>query len=374
MKIKIFIPLFLLFTTLGYSQVGYIETDTSSIVGEIIVDRGAVINSKNCTIIKNDIIITYPPDSIKAYGLQNGFRYISRTIFIGDSAKQVFLEELVKGDISLYYYKSKKGARFFITHSDSVLKEIRAKNKTRKIDFDYLLLDQMKNCQELTQYHHLVIFNKNYLSKFIDRYNHCEKRPFPSFKWGLTVGYGIYKLKNTSTEEVISLLKMNPYGAFNVGGFVDKPILVSDFSLHVELLYSKQAYSAAYQIDNKDIDFNVNISSINFPILFRYRLPKTNLRPFINMGALINFNVRRDSQLNWVTDGFDEFGYFIEINYSETPYIAKKQIGFVIGGGLEYNLSSKLSVYSELRYNKLFSSQKNAMQEQYMNINFGFLF
>lgn len=65
-------------------------------------------------------IIEYNPQQVSRYGFKEGSEYIARGITIQGNKKRVFLEQLVKGDLSLYHYRE-KGLETFFLEKDSTL-------------------------------------------------------------------------------------------------------------------------------------------------------------------------------------------------------------------------------------------------------------
>lgn len=100
---------FLLFSSIrAYGQInphtGYIVTnENDTIVGTLDL-RTSVINSRRCTFRVEADFKTYNPGEIKAYRFTgDGTLYVSRTVEVDGKERDVFLEYLVKGIVSLYY-------------------------------------------------------------------------------------------------------------------------------------------------------------------------------------------------------------------------------------------------------------------------------
>ncbi len=345
------------------------------------MDRDAILNTKFCTVDRYDKEIVYSPNEIKGYGIYGYSKYESKPIIVNDTAQLVFLEVLVEGELSLYYCKDEKGDRFFITENGSNLTEIIKKENNRKVDFEYLLNEVMESCYNVKQNQHLVLFKKKSLTTYVNHYNVCEIRPFPHLRFGATSGYGFYKVYIKTYEEYLYLIERNMIhmdfeytGGFNFGVFIDQPILASDFSLHIEGLYSKQGYAANKTFGDNEVDFVANYSSIMVPVLFRYSFPKMKFRPFFNVGAIFGFNYNIEERLSMVSKISDGYpGIVYKTIVSGTPYIAKRQLGFSFGGGLEYRVSSKFSVFGELRYNQLYNSEYDALNLGFIHANFGII-
>ena len=347
MRILYIIFIVALLPILSFGQRGYFSTDSLTSVGVKLIDSGDLINSQFCQVKKGDKVVRYTPHEVKEYGFADGRVYVSMEIHIADSSKRVFLERLHKEKTNLYYYKGNKVKTFFI-QKDSVLFIEIPKQNTKGEDFSKQLLFITKDCPSTLDACRLVNYSKKSLSKFISRYNKCEEKPFPHFKYGILVGYEFSKL--VLSDEIYEELNYFDYkydGGFSIGIFIDNPILVSDFSLHTEFLFSKHGYSYNKLIDSEDMDFVANLSSLNIPLLLRYAYPSNAIRPFINVGINGSYFFENETRFRKVLIN----GTTIEINDNEiTPTANNFNFGYAIGGGVECNLNFKNSLFFELRY------------------------
>jgi outer membrane protein W len=336
---------------LSFGQNAYFSTDSSTSVGIKLVDGGDLINSQFCQVKKGEKTIQYTPYEVKEFGFKDGRVYVSKEIQIADSSKRVFLERLHKGNTTLYFYRG-KGIKTFFIQKDSTLFFEMPKHDTEE-DYSTQLLNLTKDCSNVSDACKLVNYNKKSLSKLISRYNKCELKPFPHFKYGFLIGYEFLRLiPSNEQDDNLEYFDYKYDGGFTIGIFLDNPILVSDFSVHAELLLAKHGYSYNKLVDNKDLDFVANFTSLNIPLLFKYAYPSNKIRPFINAGIIGTYFIKNETLLYETT--INET--IIEINDTEiTSMISDYQLGYVIGGGLEYELNYKKSLFFELRYNNQYN-------------------
>ena len=331
------------------AQGAYVELDSLSRFGIKIIDNGDIVNSRLCQIKNYKTIEEYTPYEVKEYGLKDGRVYLSKEIQLSGSLKKVFLERLQNGKTNLFYYREKGIKTFYLERDSSLFLELPKHNKNEH--YKELLLRFTKDFTNIACEIQHVKYNKRSLSKLINRYNNCVSKPFPHFRYGVNVGYKLTLLgisKDNSYEDLKSF-DFNYEGSSTIGLFFDSPILISDFSIHGELNYSKLGYSYNTKLDDRDLDFVANLSSLNVPFLLRYSLPTNKIRPFVNLGGIVTFNVRNESLLNHISIS----GNIIEINKAtDNSLIDDVQIGYSVGGGLEYIINSKRSLFFELRYNK----------------------
>lgn len=348
MKHLYFIFLISLFPILSFGQSDYFETDSLKSVGIKLIDGGEMINSQFCQVKKRDKTIHFTPYEIKEFGFRDGRVYISKEINIDDSSRKVFLERLDKGKTILYYYKG-KGIKTFFIQKDSTLFVEMPKKKSEDEDYSEQLLNLTKDCSNVLDACKLVSYNKKSLTKLIYRYNKCELKPFPHFKYGFLLGYEFLQLIPSGEQNnKLGCFDYKYDGGFSIGLFLDNPVLVSDFSVHAELIFSTHGYSYNAQVDNKDLDFVANFTSLNIPVLIRYSYPTNKIRPFANMGLVGTYHIKNET-LFYETTFLENT---IEINNAiNNSMINDFQLGYVIGGGVEYKLNYKKSLFFELRYN-----------------------
>src|SRR6266542_643848 len=114
MKRILYLILFLIQSFIVNGQRGYYVKDSLISVGVMLIDGGAIQNAQQCQIEEKKKTLIYSPDEIKEYGFNGGSVYISRIIKIDNKERKVFLERLNEGSINLYYYKDRKGKKFFL--------------------------------------------------------------------------------------------------------------------------------------------------------------------------------------------------------------------------------------------------------------------
>ena len=95
---------------------GYIVTNTNDIIHGYIDFRTDMRNAHQCTFKdpETNITTTYQPGEIYAYRFtDDGKYYVTRTVTIDNTPRTLFLEYIIQGIISLYYYPGDKTYFFF---------------------------------------------------------------------------------------------------------------------------------------------------------------------------------------------------------------------------------------------------------------------
>ena len=373
------IILILFFPILSFGQSDYFVTDSALFVMKLI-DGGELINSRLCRVKKGKETIDYSPYEVTEYGFNDGKVYISKEIQIADSSKRVFLERLADGETTIYYYRGNDIKTFFIEKDSTLFVEL-PKQVDEKEHFSEFLSNYTDDCSNVADACKLVSYKKKSLSRLITRYNTCELKPFPHFKYGFIIGYESSRLvpsnKKIQESEYIITNSTDDFEHFEykydhgipVGLFLDNPILASDFSVHAELLFSKHGYSYTYFSANKSLDLDIKISTLRVPLLIRYTLPVNNLRPYFNAGPVYSYHIKNKSPLHKTT-------ITNKVNKTiEEPVIPTNEIGYAVGCGIEFDLDYKSTLFVEIRYGNQFGiSGDFRSRNSMLNISTGISF
>lgn len=365
---KIFLFLVSLFPiSLAAQHINYYEKANTTITGINLVNGGDINNAQFCKVITRNNSKKFTPHEVIEYGFNNGQTYVARDITVSGMKKRVFLERLAKGKLNLYFYKNNYLKLYFIETDSAQLIEIPQK-KGKNTVFRKILAENTGDCANVKDAAKFVSYNKKSMAKFINRYNGCELKPFPHFRYGIFAGYEGTKLIPYDPVADIGNINFGYNGGYSIGVFTDIPLFASCFSLHPELYFSKQRYSYSSTKENKQYDFVANVTSFKLPVLLRYAFPVNKVRPYINAGIILGYNLVSDDvlyesnitnstiKLNSVTSGI---------------WFNKFQLGGSMGAGVEIALTYRNSLFIEFRYNKLIgSNDSRAFKNSEYNINF----
>jgi hypothetical protein len=137
MKLKVLLLSGFLFSTVlilaqTNFQPGYvIKTNGDTVFGKIDY-RGDLLMSEICKFKLNDNAdeIVYSPGDIAAYRFNNDKYFISKEV----KGKKIFLEFLIKGQVSVFYMRDDNGDHFFIEKTGLGLAEIPYKESIKYKD------------------------------------------------------------------------------------------------------------------------------------------------------------------------------------------------------------------------------------------------
>lgn len=347
--IYILIILLFLYPPATNGQNDYFSTDSIKSVGVKLLNGGSIDNSSFCQVKRGDSVIKYSPDEVKEYGFNGGRIYISKPIKFSDSVRNVFMERLVDGKTTLYYFKGRDFSSFYIQKDSSSLIVLPKSLSTRN-DYNSRLTDLTSDCQKVADASKLVAYRKKSMSEFISRYNRCESMPFPVIRYGLFAGMiqsGIV-LKRGISDEFMNKFTFSADKSLYYGLFMDVPILATDFSAYIGLGFYQSSFSSRYRSESEDSDILIHLSTIKVPFLLTYTLPSLKFRPYINLGINYSNNIRNNSTIYKAVISNNIVQYESPIKDHLT---CANQLGYATGLGVKFHQNYRRIIFAEIRYN-----------------------
>ncbi len=360
----------------------YYATDTSLVYGVKIIDRGDIVNARFCNVEYAKERQQLTPSEVSEYGLKGGRVYIARDIDVEGQTQRVFLERLLEGPATLYYFINESYKSFFVEWEDKPLVEISRESEQRQgMPFGSYLASITSDCENVREATKLVRFNKASLTKFFELYNNCEKRPFPAARIGRVEGLYQSKLRPHKSQEFdrIGRFDFVPVTEYAFGVFADLPLSQSDLSLHIELQFSQASYyyTDLYLIENpvhqtfdtaQELTFTAKRSAFAIPLMLTYAYPSNVLRPFIRFGGQYTYNAHANSEIQVDHLHIGKLEWFPQ----DFPV---HQLGIVLGAGVNVPLWNRHLAFIEFRnsYSYDVENLKN-IQESNLYFLFGFAF
>lgn len=369
--------LFLLANVLAFSlsaqKENYITNDTATTHGVRLIDGGTIENARYCRILRGKDTVRYTPYDLVEYGFKNGRVYVSKDISMKGESRRVFLERIVDGPPTLYYYRFPGGSTYFLDRKDATLTEIPFRNE-QGIHFRKQLAGITSDCKNVQDAAKVVAYKSNSMSTFFERYQDCELRPFPFNKIGLIAGVGASRLSTTEAQEdlLISLFDFKYEKSFVFGLFMNTPVAQSDFSTYAELMFFRTSYS--YEAEDivgdgvvyQTIEFNNTKTMFLLPLMARYTYPSNRIRPFVNAGLQASF-VLQNSNSN-----IDRRSAQNDPLHSIPVTIPGPGLGYAWGVGVEVKLDYRRHLFIEFRNGQLFNlGEIDNLREQTSGIYFG---
>jgi len=303
---------------------------------------------------------TFYPNDIEEYGFLDEVKYVSAKINIDGVDKNVFLEEIINVDDSLFfyiYYAEEIGDVFFILDGSKELRMLNS-NAPEEVWNMFLSMADCGNIRGLEAFPKKL--TRKRINTFYNAYKDCNPNLFPRFQFGpvANIGFGKPVIKEFPQYSYPFAL------AFSAGAFFQLPF-DEYMSLRTELLYSYLNNNGKpLPMSKTNEDARYTRHSITLPVLVRYTFnfnPWKNV-PYFEMGLCFDYSYSgakyRDGVLLKPDMILDEANVI--------PFL----YGFSLGVGIEHKISHKRSWYVGIRYNWLTGSRQEYVEKlNFLGIN-----
>lgn len=360
---------------------GYYVTQAGDTIQGWIDYRGDVFNAYHCNFKSNgsDKVSEFLPGAIREYRLTDGKLYVSKTVTLEKFGKNkvvlgelesgelqvtpaeketidVFLECLVRGELSTYFLRTRDGIEYFfaeekngaiqtLDNNDVVYKSsdgnIRLKPTNQYIGaLSFLAKDYPELRSEANKLAYnrkeIIDFSKKYHQEVCTTGEHCivyEKKQVRS-----KVLYGVFfKGGNYSTRYVSPTLTFDGRAAsWGAGGSVDVQLLNTSERIffNARLEFDKISMSGDYDVPYNNFihEYTCDIAALRLSPSLMYIYPPYAFKPLVFAGGF----VERLAFSGWKQDDqsiSDEELMGNEVNY-----------GFIVGTGVQYKNHLRLSL------------------------------
>jgi hypothetical protein len=358
---------------------GYVVMPQGDTLQGQVSYRPDVVSGRTIGFKKNGQTETaaYTADNISGYGFAGDRNYRTRVLDHADTlaAEYVFMQELVRGTMSLYMYKS----TFFVEKNDNPDKlhklyitneEYYNKDKAlarRQVNHHVTTLNTlMQDCIAIFPKVERVKLAEKNMVELVQEYNQCvsseqttfkSDKPWIALRPGFVGAMSHTSLNFSAKDETYLHLEhaefnTNTYPSFGIALLVNSPRINERTSLLLEGRYFQNSFQAdpSYMWFGSyyDNEVEIDLSAVKITSALRYDFTGKTLQPFINAGAFLNLFQSRD---------YKHTQYFRRTQSSEpTPrnrddaeFISKQQQGLMIGAGSYLNINKhRLSL--EARY------------------------
>jgi hypothetical protein len=351
-SIKLLSVILSLVSFAAHAQEDYFYTNKTYHIGSELEDGGQAKNAMVCQVRTGfGGIKEYSPYEVSEYGFKNGRVYQARDILENDTLKRVFLERLVKGKMTLFFYRGVNYRKFYVEKDSGQLIALsESPEKNKEIHYREKLNELTIDCYVVNGSINLILYKQKALASFVEAYNKCEPREFPYTKYGLSFGYinTTLLIPPGVAYDFLKGSSIQPDGSMTASLFLENPLGSKGLSLHYECQYARNNFDY-YRYDINQIYMVINTSSINIPVMLRYTLPVKSLkiRPFINVGGQIAFTMK--NECNVMEDVMDGEVIIAE-NFYSPDLLAKQYAGYTAGAGFQFHIRNRINLYAELRY------------------------
>ncbi|MBX0333306.1 PorT family protein [Pontibacter sp. HSC-14F20] len=328
--------LFALISSVAFAQQdfrqGYIiqHGDTTS---GLVDYRGAQRNTHQISFKSNNAadLQNFTPTQVQGYGFQKEQKfYESKLVPAFDTLsveQTLFAQLLVKGRANLYFLRDPmQKDRFYISKDTELLQELRVEdfkqknmqegrklghtNLMRRELYKPLLMQTFLDCNSITEADvNKVILGFNSLSAIVKKYNECVgQEEYGKVPKKIRVALGPVAGMSSSTlaysiedrDQNFNNTSVKPV----VGAFFNfsVPTISEKLSLQAELLYAPNYFEASLGDDpsvpgTATSEIFIEVTHVKIPVLARYTYPKGIIRPYINIGPVINLVASQENEI-----------------------------------------------------------------------------
>ncbi|MBN1924816.1 MAG: outer membrane beta-barrel protein [Prolixibacteraceae bacterium] len=353
---------------------GYIITNTNDTINGFISDNGELGNSSVCKFKENlkSKAIRYQPGEIKSYRFSEGKYYKSHEISVSDKKETVFVEVLLEDKVSLYSYWKKFEYTYFLVKENGdevMLKEEMATllNKNNQRYYSFVIASYKDSLDaafaecsgiepeiENLDYtaHDLMNITKEYINctHNSDNPKGYEKDLTRSkLSFGLFTGAQISKINFLDSDIQSEYILSVPYGIFLN---VPVSLLNERISFQFELYANRLDYNNAFfNLPPIYKDITIGSNQVSLPMMIKYSFLGKKFSPSIGIGKEFTFMFNTLAKTTPVGYDFENQMSQIEFEYRQRGFYVHhyQKEGWFVDLGLDYKISRKLSVFSNLR-------------------------
>jgi len=299
---------------------GYIVKNNNDTLYGLIDYRGSKANARECFFRKDEKfeVVKYLPSEISIYRFTDSKYYVSKSINTGEKEEQIFLEYLINGIVSIYYYSDMNGDHYFAEKEKGKL--INLKNESKEVIIDitkyvretkeylgilkYLLSDSPTVLNEVNN----ATLNRQALIKLASDYHYSicsdksciiyERKPTKiKFEFGPLIGYNIELISARSKafdrEYYFKNSKFTTadFPAFGFFAKVNIPFISERLFVQYEGTFAKSTAKSLAPVNIFDMTFEeffIERQAYNQSLVFRYEFPRGIIRPAFEFGLFAN--------------------------------------------------------------------------------------
>lgn len=303
---------------------GYVITLHGDTIDGLISFRGDKANAKSCIFKKGAELekVTYTPDQIKSYQFVNGKYYISSVSMNYKFKELVFLEYVIKGTVSIFYYQDDVKDHFFVSKDTTLIELDHHGRLTGNAEVDNLILAKPEKFKAQLK---LLIHDQPVLFGNIDRMDcntknlisitkEYQKLSCPSqeciqfekrtgggvkFKLGILASVGFSHLSSPpynmyiSDYEEIKCLDFKPAFTYEIGATLNTYLDYSGrnkFCIQLSPALNFVEYTSNEERSLSPLLYvyklNIEYTSLKIPLLLKYSFYSSNqsIFPFVKVG------------------------------------------------------------------------------------------
>lgn len=382
---------FLLLITVSFSlavngqinyKKGYVITNGNDTIYGRINDRGGYANAKVCVFKpKNGPVVRYLPEDIMAYRMLKDKYYVSKRVYVRGKYRNLFIDVLLKGEVSLYHNWKNKDLAYYIEKKDSGMvgllnEEVMLRYKpegnvavlysptyilSNKIYRDTLrsVFSDSKKIQYKIQN---ISYDPKALTQITKAYIHevCEGNDCINYERDLrkySPRFGVFagvqmneisflpSVKGLYSNEEPSTIVAKDFNSYPLGIFVNIPLpRINDrLSFQIEAIWTDRLYKEDLP-DNQNFTSRIEIANqgIGIPLLLKYQIGRGFITPSFAIGKETSFVFESKVRLEESVEEKLKLKDFIVHPIQKGGWLGEV--------GLNFKLGNHLTLFSNLRY------------------------
>jgi len=350
---------------------GYIITNRQDTIYGWIDYRGEIRNSKLCSFKKTEPeqATEYSPSDIFAYRFIDSKFYVSKNVGTAYAPKMVFLEYLVSGLASLYFYRDENtNEHYYIEKDNRIVKITSEEREVRVADgvnlkttishvavlkklFD---VQEMRDEIEKSKLEHSSLINiaKNYHKYACTDGSECivyEKKKSPLIvRIAPVAGIDMssFKLIIRNKRDYEPELSSNFFCGINLNMSIPS-WFTDNFSVQMQVLYTKYYFFEVIKTSTQSTDVHIRSNVLQFGLGIKYEYPKGKWRPTL-MTGIASIYLPDGS----IKENIDRYSIYNDVRPSTQTYdfLIKNVWGVQIAPGIHYYISKKHIFFTQLQY------------------------
>ena len=236
----------------------------------------------------------YTPAEVSEFGFSDGRVYFSRFIVIDSIERKAFLQRLVEGKSTLFYYAEGFHKYFFVSRDSNELILVK---KGRKNEFRKSFSELYDSCGIIKKNCFRADYTVGSLSLLTEQFNACKPGFIPVKQPGIKIGIfnaQLAPVKYSGIQYLTSIkFKNSPALLFSV--YYDFPINYSRFSFHPEIGLQFNESTGSYEESGLYVDVKVTTTSVVIPVVVKYTLPGSGFSMFFSSGLTSKIYVKNNN-------------------------------------------------------------------------------
>jgi hypothetical protein len=304
--------------------------------------------------------VRYSPAELRAFGYWLDKRYETKEVILNGHTESVFMEALVKGQLSLYRYNHKffiQGEKFEELPEEKIESKESVGGGSDKT-FIGVLNSHLAECDlhaDGAEYTERAITN------LIQNFNRCKGQIGTAYKPDkkltqihINAFSGIDQSALSMDGYVKETFKKSLTPYFGIGIDVNAPKISDKLSLAIEAGYVEKVYhgfvqQAVSKSTTNRYDLSIDISFVKIPLALRYNFLREAATPYVKVG-IVNYFALKDAEMKALKEQQVYNEVFTE--YTTTKPNTKNQKGYWVGIGYSQIVYSRVKAFVELRYEK----------------------